>query len=72
MSTNTIDAALDFMPVEKDSHRPRSKTSALRTFLASLRTGFTAAHEYERLTLQGMAPQKAIDKVFRDHFADRS
>lgn len=71
MSTNTIDAALDFMPAEKGTRRPRGGMGSLRAFFAALRNGIAAAHQYERLTLQGLAPEKAIKIVFRDHFADQ-
>ena len=70
MSTNTIDAALDFMPAEENVSRRRGVMSSLRGFFASLRKGMAAAHQYERLTLQGVPPQKAVDIVFREHFVD--
>lgn len=71
-NTNTIDAALDFMPVDKKNRRPRGVMTSLQDFLASLRTGIEAAHHYERLTAQGTPPQKAVEIVFHDHFADRN
>lgn len=71
MSTNTINAALDYMPAEKGTRRPRGGMNAVRTFFAALRDGIAAAHRYEELTARGLAPQKALKIVFRDHYADR-
>ncbi len=71
MSTHTVEPTLDFLPARENTRRPRGIFHALRTFFASVREGIDAAHKYERLTARGMPPQKAVDIVFRDHFADR-
>lgn len=69
MSTNTIEPTLDFFPAPKSSHRPHGVLSAIRAFFESVREGLAAAHKYERLTSQGTPPQKAVEIVFREHFA---
>ncbi|MGB3718477.1 MAG: hypothetical protein WBB38_02735 [Hyphomicrobiaceae bacterium] len=69
MSTKAINAALDFMP--SDVHRPRGVMDSVKSFFAAVRQGLDAAHEYNRLTARGVAPQKAVQIVFDSHFADR-
>lgn len=71
MSTNTIEPTLDFIPTRKSTRRPQNVMSSIRTFFASIRDGLEAAQKYERLTARGTPPQKAVEIVFRDHFADR-
>lgn len=69
MSTKAISAALDLMP--SDVHRPRGMMKSVGTFFAAVRQGLDAAHDYQRLTAKGVAPQKAVQIVFDNHFADR-
>ncbi len=71
MSTNTIDTALDFMPAERKARGPHGVFNSIRAFFAAIGQGIDAAHRYERLTTRGTPPQKAVEIVFRDHFADR-
>ena len=71
MSTNTIEPTLDFLPARESKRRPQGLLNAIRNFFGSIREGLDAAHRYERLTGQGMPPQKAVEIVFREHFSDR-
>ena len=71
MSTNTIEHTLDLLPAAKRTQPPHGSLNAIRSFFASIREGIDAAHEYERLIGRGMPPQQAVDRVFREHFADR-
>lgn len=71
MSTKTIEPALDFLPVETGGKRPEGIFKSIAAFFAAVGDGLSAAHEYERLTAQGTPPQKAVEIVFKGHFADR-
>lgn len=70
MSTKVIEPMLNFLPVPKSSRRPHGVVSMIREFFASVREGLAAAQRYERLTAQGTPPQKAVEIVYREHFAE--
>ena len=71
MSSNTFQPTLDYLPAESKGKRPQGIIKTIQTFFAAVRNGINAAHQYERLKAQGVPPQKAVEKVFRDNFENR-
>lgn len=71
MSTETMDTALGYLPAERKTSGPHGILNSIRAFFTAIGEGIEAAHRYERLTHQGTPPQKAVEIVFRDHFANR-
>jgi hypothetical protein len=67
MSNTT--STLDFMPTSARSGRPQGVFSVLSAFWESVRVGLAASSLYESLTARGTPPQKAVDIVYRTHFA---
>ncbi|MBO0764333.1 MAG: hypothetical protein J2P50_07075 [Hyphomicrobiaceae bacterium] len=62
---------------EELGHRGLRKGSPGRVFLGRLATYWSAfrearaaAHKYERLVRQGMPHEKAVARIFEDHFED--
>jgi hypothetical protein len=71
--TTTYPDTLHFLPEAAGNEAKRGATifAAVKTVLAALRDGLSAAHEYRKLTGRGVAPDAAASRVFADHFEAR-
>lgn len=67
MSSNST--TLDFTTPHAGAVRPRGLLATIAAFWDSARIGLAASHQYDDLTARGMSPQKAVDVVYRTHFA---
>ncbi len=67
MSSNST--TLDFSPAHAGAERPRGLLSTIAAVWDSFRIGLAASHQYGDLTARGMAPQAAVDVVYRTHFS---
>ncbi len=67
MATNTIDAALDFMP-EAKAGKFDEILKGLKRLADGLSDGRAAQDDYKRLIAQGTNPSEAARLVFERHF----
>jgi hypothetical protein len=64
----SLDGAFDFEP---RSFGVRRFFKGLSVYLNAISEGAAAAHEYTSLTRNGVDHEKAVERVFEDHFSHR-
>jgi hypothetical protein len=69
MSTTNFENALAFLPPAKSASKRPHILAALGLVARALREGHAASQQYHELTARGVPHEKAVKRVFADHFS---